>query len=791
MQRRQLAAVLTAIAALAPAAPAAADTVKGSITNYTDPKQALQWGGRSHWAQPWRSYMDTVPATTLQNAIGVNFNVSAAQAPATAHLLAANGFRRARLEVGWNSLDYNDPTRLTTYARTNLETRLRALRDNGIRPLIVLNANHGEPTPTLRGTVTLTETARKGARSLKLDPDTMSSIVPGRTGITSGGVAARILFTSADADTGVVSLSRPLDRDLPAGDVSTVTLRYVPFAPPDDPRFQATLDGWLNYVGVVGRQVRDVLGSDDFDVEVWNELSFGSNFLRLESYYAPVPFKARTNEEHLNRILASTISYLRDPRNGLSHVGIGNGFANERPWDNGTQSPVGLTAIDKHPYHGWQPFPAGAPINGNRPLNGLGQPDGEQVIAPRCNCKQWAERFTPNYDSFFPEYFLSGIQTETLARDLSPTPSLIINTPHGRFTHPAGGTAPQMWVTEVNLGPGSGPTPRAQMSPADLRHLSAKNALRYFTAYVNKGVSALYMYGAQAGDLSIVDDSFFKAIKSDPTTYPGDDAGGDVTHAVRRLVAATDGTAPIMKPRQLSLQRLDDFSGAKQFEGNGTPQFPALFDRDVFAFLPFQINDHRFMISTYVMTRNIAKVYDSSSKSPSRFDLPDETYRMTIGGIDGPTASVSATDPLTGATVPVQIVSRGSGQVVVQMPVSDSPRLLFVDDSGTVSGAAPAAPEVKTTLDMPWAPWVIMPRLSCLATSHASFRFFPPSKTETLASVRVSVNGAAAKDVPYKSLVNDRLAVFGLPRKGTVKFTVTAKTTAGKQYSLTGSYPTC
>src|SRR4051812_41068201 len=213
MPRRQLAAaVLTAIAALAPAAPAAADVVKGSITNYTDPAQALQWGARSHWAQPWRSYMDTVPATTLQNAIGVNFNVTPAQAPATARLLAASGFRRARIEIGWNSLDYADPTRLTAFARSNLETRLRALRDNGIRPLIVLNANHGEPTPTLRGTVTLTAPARQGARSLKLDPDTMSSIVPGRTGVTLGGVAARILFTSADAGTGVVSLSRPLER---------------------------------------------------------------------------------------------------------------------------------------------------------------------------------------------------------------------------------------------------------------------------------------------------------------------------------------------------------------------------------------------------------------------------------------------------------------------------------------------------------------------------------------------------------------------------------------------------
>jgi hypothetical protein len=41
-----------------------------------------------------------------------NFNVSAEEAPATARLLTAEGFRRARVEIPWGSLDYNDPSRL-------------------------------------------------------------------------------------------------------------------------------------------------------------------------------------------------------------------------------------------------------------------------------------------------------------------------------------------------------------------------------------------------------------------------------------------------------------------------------------------------------------------------------------------------------------------------------------------------------------------------------------------------------------------------------------------------------
>src|SRR3954471_16721027 len=72
---------------------------------------ALQFGERSHWLQPWRGYLETMPASRLRRAIGINFNVEAYQAGATAKLLARSGFKRARIELGWGALDYNDPGR--------------------------------------------------------------------------------------------------------------------------------------------------------------------------------------------------------------------------------------------------------------------------------------------------------------------------------------------------------------------------------------------------------------------------------------------------------------------------------------------------------------------------------------------------------------------------------------------------------------------------------------------------------------------------------------------------------
>ncbi len=118
-----------------------------TVTDYTDPGQAMRFGLRSQWIQPWRSYLDTAPASRLVNAIGINFNVFPEVAAPTAKLLGESGFKRARIEVGWGTLSYEDPTQIKAYDRQGLVTTLTALRDNGIRPLILLNANDGMPCP--------------------------------------------------------------------------------------------------------------------------------------------------------------------------------------------------------------------------------------------------------------------------------------------------------------------------------------------------------------------------------------------------------------------------------------------------------------------------------------------------------------------------------------------------------------------------------------------------------------------------------------------------------------------
>jgi hypothetical protein len=685
-----VAAVLLSCAATSP--PARASEGPVVMTNYTDPGQAMRWGYRSHWIQPWRSYLETVPATTFLDAVGINFNVTGAQANSTARMLGANGFRRARVEVGWGTLSYDDPGKMDPVDRANFVSVLTALDANGIRPLILLNATQSKPCPVKLSSIKLTAAAGVGAETISVDPADVGKIVPGRTGVTDKGIAAESLITSVEP-TGLAHLSRPLSISLPVGALQVATLRYEPFRPATladgspNPRFEPTMRGWLNYVGVVTREAEAVLGSEDFDVEVWNELSWGSRFLNINGYYEPdIEW---THIGNTREILERTISYIRDPQNGVPKIGIGSGFSNQTPWHSGTTSPVGLTALDKHPYTGRFLFPLQAQINGNRPLNGLHQESGWKD-----SNAQWHESFTPAYESFFPEYFLSGIQTETLIRDMSPITSNIGGVPHGRYTHPEGGEPPELWITETNLAPSRGGIPRDQLTAADIRHVQSKIVLRDLAAFINKGVTALHFYAANGGDYSLVDQSFFNAIKASPSTYPGDTAGGQTTDSVGRLTRLFAGAEPIASPRSLSLRELTDYSGNVQFQGNGTPQFPPLYNRDVLAFLPFQIDEDSFAIPTYVMTRNVMKVYPGAlSSDPTRFDLPEEPFGLTIGGVDGRRASVSATDPLTGETVPVEVLSRGDDEIEVKMPVTDSPRVLLIDDGGSAGGEEPPVEE--------------------------------------------------------------------------------------------------
>ena len=569
-------------------------------------------------------------------------------------------------------MSYANPSQLQDPA--SVDQLLGALKAEGIRPLILLNANDGDPGPSETFSGQITEPAAAGSTTLQVDPATAQQLVPGLSGPDVPGGPGPGVIATAISPTGQLQLSKPLPVAVAAGSYSFTVLRYAPFAAPftasgqPNPQFQQTLSGWLQYVQAVTSEARKVLGNDQFDVEVWNEMTFGSDFLNAANYYNPLPAAFQGTGSVEDQLLAATVQWIRNPANDLPDVGIGDGFANETPWVSGGTVPLGTTAIDKHPYHE-QPYdyPQDQVINGDRPVNALGQPEGTETRQGT-----WQDAFIPTYQAYFPEYTLSGIQTEYLERDISPITTMVQNpdgqqVPHGRTTKPPGATTPpQEWITETNVD-------RADamglgLSSADAWHLQAKATLRTLAAFVNKGVSMIDFYAVNNGDMAMV--------------QPGAPGGGPTITAVKNFTHAFAGPATFSPRRSLTLLQVATQGNWTQFTGNGTTAYPSLPNLDVVAFFPFQVDAHKFVVPAYVMTRDLATLYNRSAPASdlARYDLPQETYRFTIDGLDTANLTVSATDPITGATIPVTATATSSTTAVIQIPLTDYPRLITIQD---------------------------------------------------------------------------------------------------------------
>ena len=314
--------------------------------------------------------MDTWPAEQYLNCLGINFNVPYPDVKATARVLADAGFRSARVEVGWVNLGYDDPRKVAHADR--LKEVFQALKDEGIRPLILLNANSTAPVPLKYIAVNLRQSASAGAREIFVDRTDL--IRPGYTGFIDQRMGFPLVI-AVDSQTGRCELSAPLGHDVPAGKLLMVDLKYHPFGGTVfadgtlNPFAEETVKGWKDYVATVCQMLKDDLGTEGkpdagFDLEVWNELTFGSDFLDEKSYYS-TPRKFKTDISYQNHgrtasgheiILPITVDYVNDPANRLPGVHVISGFSNQRPFENGASMWPGQTGFSRHYYTSLTPF---------------------------------------------------------------------------------------------------------------------------------------------------------------------------------------------------------------------------------------------------------------------------------------------------------------------------------------------------------------------------------------------------------------------------------------------------
>ena len=152
---------------------------------------------------------------------------------------------------------------------------------------------------------------------------------------------------------------------------------------------------------------------------------------------------------------------------------------------------------------------------------------------------------------------------------------------------------------------------------------------------------------------------------------------------VQRFLASMSGAQNLSTTTPLSLTSVSSYDNAYQFAGNGTANYPPLYNRNMVGFFPFEVTTHKWVIPTYVMTLNMATLYNPSAPATdvTRQDMPPETFSLTINGVNGCTATAAAVDPLTESSVPVTITGRTSSSVTVEVPLTDSPRMLTLQDS--------------------------------------------------------------------------------------------------------------
>ena len=625
---------------------------------YTAPQYLtdIPFGAYSHWIQPWRAYFETVPATRFLNGIGVvdnlNTNDSKTHKDALSALFNA-GFRHVRIEIGWGSLTYEDEK----LKSESLVAQIKDIQKAGLRPLILLNAHQGWPCPGKQQEYILEADAAKDSREIILTQ--IPQVTLGRSGIsglTDYWAAEALILTQKEK---TLTLSKPLPKEMKKDTKIMVhTLKYRPFSTPGSADEKETLLGWRKYVQTVAEFVAAALGTKGasdkgFDLECWNELSFGTNFLSINRYY--IPRLEKYNEDAVwDNIVKITADVLEESPSQYSGVALVNGFASTIPWTNSLSQPARVRAICKHPYASRKTYPKDKP-----------QGNSLSFAAKEA-------RFTPSYTAWFPEYAACALQTETITRDLASVANDIYGVRHDRNARPHNPC--YVWITEYNVVPGED---GVKEGPVALR-IKAKAAARALCFYLNKGVERFYFFAIAPSDihnketgdseLGMIAQSFLEGKSTD---------SGPILAGIQRYVKAfsrdLDDKLTPEKTRALKVEEITDTHNHTQFIGDNTPSHTSLYNREVLVILPYQVNSKRFVIPYYVMTRDIGQ------------KLPPEKYNVTISGLhgisNGINAKFAAYDPLLDTDIPVTVVKRTDNSLTLTLTATDYPILLIVQEA--------------------------------------------------------------------------------------------------------------
>jgi hypothetical protein len=358
-------------------------------------------------------------------------------------------------------------------------------------------------------------------------------------------------------------------------------------------------------------------------VEIWNELTFGSDFLDINHYYDPPLIAAGPEFLHaggaaweLGRRTVVKVKEL-DPAARVIW-----GFSNTTFFHTAVVDlPSGVDAQSYHPY-------------------GTG---------PRCYARlaEGKERynvggFVPDGCATMPEGWAQSFQqTETLMRVLNP---------EARAAHPPAVLEFKHFMTEH----GFEPLDLGIADSAVALRAKQKFVLRAAIFWLNKGISGLYYYNSyDPNELS------FGVLRADGSVSPA-------METLHRTVARFAGSVAISRARKIDASVTREAGPAPVYAND--PLAKQVQQQQTAAVLPFQIDEHKFVVALYVMTEDFPR------------DLPPQQYRITIDGMNARGATVAYYDPMSDTAQPVQAHASDSGRLQVTVALTDVPRLLEVSE---------------------------------------------------------------------------------------------------------------
>ncbi len=627
------------------------------------PVTALWTGSHSHWMQPWRPMLATRTIDEIRNGLGIQNND--VDHPDSLAMFAAIGFRHTRMGVNWSFVSMREPDLVTHDDAIATTIRYaRAARAAGLRPIVVLQAFSQAPCPHETRTIVLAEAANAGDRTLTLE--TVDGMVPGHSGLTAwwqtggsvmvanyitpGRLMGAVLFTGFNGR--VAHLSRPMPVAIEAGSRLVIdTLAHAPFGRPETAAYADTMRGWHAYVGAVGRFMQGVLGTANaadrgYDLEIWNEVTFGSEFLDINNYYDPPPGPAAQE----NGGPAITPARGRAPAAGgeaggdLFRGGRGaDGFASVTPQPAASREPPRVSALTKHPYPTPQSYPAAD--NGQGGLDRFGQPT----------------RFVPRYTMYAHEWFSTAISPFTLARDIATTPNNFGGVMHGTDARTVDGVVSPVtvWMTEI----GTAANVVGVTDPARRMRLLAKGTLRALFFNLGIGVERVYLFRGVGGL------DFFALVPPEAPTTPTLPLVA-LRRALDAMRPAPGEGSPAKRHFAHTLAFRDGATPTRLFAGNGTPGCPDMVRGDDLVVVPVAIGERRTAFIAWFIGLDM------------RDTMPPVSVTLRLTGLGRTISGVTVLDPIAGRASAAAHAVDADGALSIDTEIDDVPRILVVTETG-------------------------------------------------------------------------------------------------------------